>query len=104
MTAAVHAMLKEKNLAKLIDETLNEDPGRKNPVPTLQARIQNIGHSEPHRGDLDGSTAAAHYLGASMNSVITLIDKLWLKTLLESRKTQLQQTHEHAITTPVTNS
>jgi hypothetical protein len=104
MAEAVHAMLKGKNLAELIDETLNEDPGRKNPVPTLQARIQNIGHSEPHRGEFDGTAAAIVYLGASMNGVITLIDKLWLKTLLEQRKTQRQQKHEHATTTPVTNS
>jgi len=103
MAAAVHATLKAENLAKLVDETLKEKQARKSPVPTLQTRIQNIGHSTPHREELDGTSAAEQYLSTSINGVIAVIDKLWLKTLLEERKKQQPKRHKHAVTTPATS-
>jgi hypothetical protein len=103
MASAVHAILKGENLAKLIDETVKEKQERKNPAPILQARIQNIGHSCPYMNEFDGTAAAEHYLGSSMNRVIALIDKLWLKTLLEERKKQHHQKHTHTVSTPATS-
>lgn len=100
MATAVQAVLKGDKLEKMIDEILKESPGRNNPVPSLQARIQNIGHSGPHREAFDGGTAAEQYLGTSLNGIITLIDKLWLKTLLDERKIQRTQKREHVVSTP----
>jgi hypothetical protein len=54
--------------------------------------------------DLVGTTAAVHFLGASMIGIITLIDKLWLKTLLEERKKQHPHSHKPVVTSEVTSA
>ena len=60
----------------------------KSTEPSLQNRIENIGHEKVRLGPPATRTAAAHYLGGSLKSVIALIDKLWQKTYIERRKRQ----------------
>ena len=103
MTTAIQANLTGGKLPQLVNETLKLAPDRRNPVPTLRARIENIGHEHAHMDEPGGITAAVHYLGNSMIGITTLIDKLWLQTWLERRKRQQRQNHEQIAVTEVTS-
>lgn len=103
MASAVHATLKGEKLAALINEAFEAGPKRRDPAPSLQNRITNIGHEKPYMEAPSGETAATHYLGTSAKGVIDLVDKLWLKTFLESRKIERAQQHPHPVTTQATS-
>lgn len=99
MAAAVHANLKGEKLHKLVDETFKATHEAHDPVPSLPKRIQNIGHDHPQMNDFEGPPAAVHYLGASMNGIIVVIDELWRKTSFDNRKKRQLQIHKQAMTT-----
>ena len=103
MAAAVLANLKGDKLQELVDETFQAASDAKDPVPALLDRIHNIGHDHPHMNDFHEPSAAAQYLNATLNNVITVIDKLWLKTWLENRKKQNPQPHEQLVATQATS-
>ena len=94
MASAVHASLKGDRLNDLIEKVYEEKPAWNDPRPSLRDRIANIGHVNPRMEESTSGTAAAHYLGASMKSVITLIDKLWLQSYLQQRKQQRSKSQE----------
>jgi len=52
---------------------------RKNRYPSLQQRLEKIGHVKPDMARGAGESAADHYLGASLNGALNLMDKLWCK-------------------------
>ena len=99
MAAVVLANLKGEKLQELVNETFQAASDAKDPLPALLHRIHNIGHDRPHMNDLHEPSAATQYLKATLNSVITVIDKLWLKTWLENRKKQIQQPGERVVAT-----
>lgn len=79
LTSAIQLSLTGKKLDPIIDETLNTIPPRKAPMPSLQVRLDNIGHAAAHMSENKGISAAEYYLGSSLNGAINLMDKLWLK-------------------------
>ena len=104
MATAVAANLKGEKLATLISELLKLDSRWKDPVPSLSSRIKNIGHNKPYMEELTGETAAARYLGTSINGVIDLVDKLWQKTFIEKRKRQRRHKKKHVVTDQATSA
>lgn len=99
MAAVVLANLKGEKLQELVNETFQAASDAKDPLPALLNRVHNIGHDRPHMNDFHEPSAAAQYLNATLNNVIAVIDKLWLKTWLENRKKQNQQPHERVVAT-----
>ena len=91
MAAAVYNSMAGDNFAALLRKVATQSPSKKDTMPSLQSRINNIGHEKARAGKPSTEIAAAHYLGDSMKSVVFLIDKLWLKTYLQQRKRQAQQ-------------
>ena len=90
MAQAAHDNLKGEKLASSVKEVLAHESDWKEPYASLHHRLENIGHETPHMKEHEGETAAMHYLGASVNGVINLLDKLWLKTFLEKNKQDTQ--------------
>lgn len=86
IASSIQANLKDEKLLSLIDEVFKAQPHWKDPIPSLQTRLVNIGHETPYMPESSGVTAAERYLGASLGGVIDLIGKLWLKNNLEKRK------------------
>ncbi len=50
-----------------------------NRYPSLQQRLEKIGHIEPIMKKYSGESAADFYLGTSLNGALNLMDKLWYK-------------------------
>lgn len=86
MTVSLHNKLNQDKISALTDDMMKIECTWKTPIPTLANRLENIGYELPHMSQPEGDTAAIFYLGNSMNGVIDLIDKLWLKTLFEKQK------------------
>jgi hypothetical protein len=103
MASALHASLKDARLEDLIEKAYEVKPKWRDASPSLQARIANIGHDKPRMKEYSGKNAAAHYLGTSMKSVITLIDKLWLQSFLQQRKQQRIKAQDEALQGQVSN-
>ena len=83
----IHTKLKGEKLASLVDQLFNAEPSGTCPVPSLRSRLDNIGHDTPNMPMDTGAIAATHYLGASLNSVISIFNKLWLKDYTAKQKT-----------------
>ena len=91
MAAAVRTNLKGEKLKSLLAGSMNINSRWTDKTPSLVSRVKNIGHEKPYPLEPGGETAAEHYLGASINGAIDLVDKLWMKALLEKRKRQRYQ-------------
>ncbi len=103
MAAAVHANLKSSRLDILVNKVFNQKPARKNAMPSLRQRIKNIGHEQPGMYDTT-ENAAIYYLGTSMQGVVSVIDKLWLQTLLQQRKRQRHKAQNSPMPKQVTSA
>lgn len=88
MAAAVFTNMNGDKLQSLMAKAAKHPASPGSTEPSLQSRIENIGHEKARMGTPARETAAAHYLGNSLGSVITLVDKLWQKSYLEKRKRQ----------------
>jgi hypothetical protein len=86
ITASIQASFKDKKQISLIDEAFKAQPHWKDPIPSMQARLANIGHETPYMPESSGITAAEHYLGTSLGGIIVIINKLWAKKNLAKRK------------------
>lgn len=82
----IHASLKGEKLSTLINEIFQTDVSRKSSVASLRTRLENVGHAEPSMLRQSGAKSARNYLGDSLNSVIDLFDKLWMKNHMEKQK------------------
>ena len=91
MAAAVKTNLKEEKLQSLINTAFKAEPDRKSTTPAMLKRLENIGHDTPALTENTGDTAAVKYLGESQNSVINLIDKLWLNDILNKQRQAKKQ-------------
>lgn len=91
MATAIRTNLKGEKLPKLLQEILQHEPRWNDPLPSVKSRIKNIGHDKPRVSDFSGETAGVHYLGKSMDAVITVIDKLWKTALINKYKRQHRQ-------------
>ena len=91
IASAVYVSLNGDRLQSLMKKVIRHKPSPRATVPSLQNRIENIGHDKARMGQRTTETAAAHYLGASMKNVIALIDRLWQQNLLQGRKRQHRQ-------------
>jgi hypothetical protein len=91
MATAIQAIRDGEKLAGLINKVYKEKPRRGDAMPSLQERINNIGHDKPCIKIQTAGNAAGFYLGTSVKGVIDLIDKLWLKSFLEERKRRPRQ-------------
>ena len=79
IASTVHAIKSGDRLDILIDKVYRQKPPSIQAIPSLQDRIRNIGHELPRMGKDTTENAAVFYLGASVKSVVGIIDKLWLK-------------------------
>jgi len=91
MAAAIQSNFKEEKIKPLIYSVLKTETHRKNPVPALRQRLENIGHDAPYLKENTGQNAAAAYLGESLNNVVKLIDTLWLKNNMAKQKSGKKQ-------------
>ena len=91
MASAIRTNLKGDKLLILIREMLQHQPRWNEPLPSFKSRIENIGHDKPRVPDFSGETAGTHYLGKSMDGIITVIDKSWRTALINKVKRQRRQ-------------
>ena len=91
MASAIRTNLKGDKLLILIREMLQHQPRWNEPLPLFKSRIENIGHDKPCVPDFSGATAGTHYLGKSMDGIITVIDKSWRTALINKVKRQRRQ-------------
>jgi hypothetical protein len=91
MAAAIRANLKDEKLPVILREVLKHEPRWNDRLPSLKSRIENIGHNKPLVSDFSGKTAGEHYLGKSLDGVITAIDKRWKTALINKYKIQGRQ-------------
>lgn len=104
MASAVYAVTSEEKLDILVVRVYKEKPRSRDAIPSLQQRIENIGHDKPRMKPHTSENAAMLYLGASAKGVIAVIDKLWLKSLLAQRKQQRLHTQQNAAPEQVTST
>ena len=78
--------MEERKIRSLIHKALRSEPDRNDANATLRQRLDNIGHDTPVIPMNTGASAADKYLGDSKKTVITLINKLWLKTRINQQK------------------
>ncbi|UCB55651.1 MAG: hypothetical protein JSW45_03740 [Thiotrichales bacterium] len=86
MAAAAYSGMAGEKLNALMARIIKHKPASNDALPSLQDRIENIGHDKVRLLKPAKEIAAVHYLGKSLKPVIDLIDKLWLKQRLENRK------------------
>lgn len=91
MASAIRTNLKGDKLLILIREMLQHQPRWNEPLPSFKSRIKSIGHDKPRVLDFSGETAGTHYLGKSMDGIITVIDKSWRTALINKVKRQRRQ-------------
>lgn len=91
MMPAIQTNLKEEKLKFLINKTFKAEPQKNVAMPSMQQRLENIGHDTPFLSDNTGNTAAVKYLGESLNNVVNLIDKLWLNDILTLQRRAKKQ-------------
>ena len=91
MAAAIRTNLRGEKLPALMQEMLQHEPRWNEALPSLKSRIKNIGHDKPSVSDFSGETAGTHYLGKSLDGMITVIDKQWRTALINKAKRQQQQ-------------
>ena len=77
MTAAVRNKLSKEKIAELLSELSELEPSWKEGMPALKSRLENIGHDSPYMEVPDGDTAAAFYIGKSVETVTNEIDRRW---------------------------
>lgn len=70
--------LKGRNLQGLIQKAFQEQPAWNEPQPSLAMRLQQIAHDTPHLPERGAESASDHFLGPLQNSMIRMMDKLWL--------------------------
>jgi Zn-dependent protease with chaperone function len=104
MASAVLAIRNGEKLDNLIDKVYREKPRPGDATPSLQDRIKNIGHDKPYMEKQTTENAAVFYLGTSVNGVIDVIDKLWLKSFLEQRKRRPQKKQKRVAPEQVTST
>lgn len=86
MATTIQTKFKNEAPSSLINKAFKSQPDRKDPVPSLKDRLDNIGHDTPHISENTGETAANQYLGALSSGVINLIDKLWQNENMAKQK------------------
>ncbi len=96
MAAAIYTTMTGEKLQSVMATAIKHKPSSRDTIPSLQSRIKNIGHDKARMGKLANETAAARYLGSSINNVIVVINKLWQKNYLEKRKQQRRRKRKQA--------
>ncbi|MCW8936099.1 MAG: hypothetical protein OQK98_15410 [Gammaproteobacteria bacterium] len=81
LTTVIKNNLKIITPDMLIKLARDEVIERKNRYPSLQQRLERIGHAKPCMNRGAGESAADYYLAASLNGALNLMDKLWYKKL-----------------------
>ena len=79
LSLIIHKVICDEKLTILINEVFNTEPDWNSPYPSLQFRLKKIAHDTPYMPEKTDVSAASQYLGKSLNSMIDLMDKLWLK-------------------------
>jgi len=79
LAPAIRVNLKADKLPAILKEVSRVVPDWKDPIPSMKIRLDHIGHDKPHMSENIGESAAEHFLGASLNGSLNLLDKLWLK-------------------------
>lgn len=79
LTSAIKGSLTGDKLDPIVGETFDMIPSRKDPMPSLRIRLDNIGHDSASMLEYNGIRASEYYLGSSLNGALNLMDKLWLK-------------------------
>ena len=86
LSSIIHTVLQGDKLAGLTNKVFSTEAKWNSPNPSLLHRLDKIAHDSPYMSDHTGVTAASQYLGKSLDIVINLMDKLWLKDALLKRK------------------
>lgn len=79
LATVISGNLNAENITGLKRLAMKHVPGRSDTLPSLKIRLANIGHDVPQMFENKGDNASVHFLGASENGAINLMDKLWFK-------------------------
>lgn len=77
LATSIHNCLTPEKLTTLLEEIINTETDEHEAFPSLRNRLDNIGHDKPSMSI--EKAAGQSYLGSSLENVIDLFDKLWLK-------------------------
>ncbi len=85
MAMAVHNKINDKTLVTLLEDVTKRDSEWLDAKPSIDRRLENIGHDTPRMQVSEGNTAVDFYLKNSKNGLINLLDKYWQKTYYEKK-------------------
>ncbi|MFK5913427.1 MAG: hypothetical protein QM484_03560 [Woeseiaceae bacterium] len=81
ITKVTKAGITDDEISETIQKALKQDNKYTSIMPTLPERLNQFGHSKPLPPKRLNKTAASYYLGNSLEQIIAVFDKNWLKTL-----------------------
>ena len=85
MAMAVSNKINDKTLVTLLDDVMKRESEWLDAKPSINRRLENIGHDTPQMQVSEGKTAVDFYLKNSKNGLINLLDKHWQKTYYEKK-------------------
>lgn len=86
LLSVVNNVIKGEKLEVLAKKVFAEVPEWNHPYPSLKQRLEEIAYHEVSMTDPDEVKAANQFIGSSLNNVIDLMDKLWLRSALKERQ------------------
>lgn len=81
MTKVIKAGVTDSEISETIQAALKIEINHPAPMPSLNKRLNHLGHTKPLPPKRLSKTAADYYLGKSLEKIIQLFDKRWLKKL-----------------------
>ncbi len=81
LTKVVKAGITDEEVSSAIQAALKIDMDCPNAEPSLQKRLNHLGHAKPLPPKRLQRTAAEYYLGSSLEKIIQLFDKRWMAKL-----------------------
>jgi len=78
MTKVVKAGITDDEISQTIQDALKVEINNPAPMPSLNARLNHLGHAKPLPPKRLSKTAAEYYLGSSLGKIIQLFDKRWI--------------------------
>lgn len=81
ITKVIKAGVTDDEISETIQAALKVDINNPSPMPSLEKRLNHLGHAKPLPPKRLSKTAADYYLGSSLGKIIQLFDKRWLSKI-----------------------
>ncbi len=81
MTKVVKAGITDDEISQTVQAALKVEEINPAPMPSLRRRLNHLGQAKPLPPKRLAKTAAQYYLGSSLEKIIQVFDKRWLKNI-----------------------